>query len=118
MKRVLAGNSDCMKEENLSLLIQVISLLPNAVHIKSSDHVWIEVNTAFADIMGYSRDDLIGKTSFDVMPPSEAKRTVAFGDKGSCNLPRKYGQRYSQSNEDNCGYGWRAPQNTARSSSV
>jgi len=53
--------------------MQVVSLLPNAVHIKDSEHVWIEVNDSFAEIMGYTREELIGKTSFDVMPRHEAE---------------------------------------------
>ena len=68
------------RDENLDLLLQVISLLPNAVHIKNSAHVWVELNQAFAELMGYSREELIGKTSFDVMPDHSAEVSWAQDD--------------------------------------
>ena len=67
-------------EDNLALLMQIISLLPNAVHIKTSDHIWVEMNDAFATLMGYTREEMIGKTSFDVMPRDEAELAVAQDD--------------------------------------
>ena len=68
------------KDENLDLLMKVISLLPNAVHIKNSEHVWVEVNESFAEMMGYTREELIGKTSFDVMPDHHAEVSWAQDD--------------------------------------
>lgn len=69
-----------IRDENLDLLRQVISLLPNAVHIKNSAHVWVELNQAFADAIGYSREEMIGKTSFDVMPDHSAELSWAQDD--------------------------------------
>lgn len=72
--------SSDLTEENLDLLLQVISLLPNAVHIKNSHHVWIEVNDAFAKMMGYAREEMIGKTSFDVLSEHHAEVSWAQDD--------------------------------------
>ena len=64
----LAGES-----KNIDFLIDVINLLPNPVYVKDKNHVWVEVNTAFCDFMGYSRDYLLGKSDFDISPPEQAQ---------------------------------------------
>ncbi|WP_416878555.1 response regulator [Litorimonas sp.] len=64
----LAGDS-----KNIDFLIDVINLLPNPVYVKDKDHVWVEVNTAFCELLGYSREYLLGKSDFDVSPPDQAQ---------------------------------------------
>ena len=56
----------------IELLKGVLNLLPNPVYIKNSDHVWIEVNEAFCRFVGYSREELIGRTDRHYFPQSQA----------------------------------------------
>jgi PAS domain S-box-containing protein len=56
----------------LDLLMGVMNLLPNPVYIKNSDHVWVEVNAAFCEFLGYTREELIGHTDHDYFPQAEA----------------------------------------------
>ncbi len=58
---------------NLALLMHVINLLPNPVYIKDREHKWVEVNEAFCDLLGYSREELLGKSDYDFNPPEQAK---------------------------------------------
>ncbi|MEZ5999932.1 response regulator [Hyphomonas sp.] len=56
----------------IELLKEVLNLLPNPVYIKNSDHVWIEMNEAFCQFVGYSREDLIGRTDRHYFPQAQA----------------------------------------------
>ncbi len=64
----LAGES-----KNIDFLIDVINLLPNPVYVKDKNHVWVEVNTAFCELLGYPREHLLGKSDFDISPPDQAQ---------------------------------------------
>lgn len=66
------------KAHNLDLLMQVINLLPNPVYVKDSAHLWVEVNQAFCDFLGYQREELLGKSDFDFNPSEQAQ---VFWDK-------------------------------------
>jgi PAS domain S-box-containing protein len=56
----------------IELLKGALNLLPNPVYIKNSDHVWVEVNEAFCQFVGYSREDLIGRTDRHYFPKEQA----------------------------------------------
>ena len=56
----------------LDLLMGVMNLLPNPVYIKNADHVWVEVNAAFCEFLGYAREELLGRTDHDYFPAAEA----------------------------------------------
>lgn len=47
-------------------------MLPNPVYVKNQDHKWVEVNTAYCEFLGYSREALLGNSDFDFTPPEQA----------------------------------------------
>ncbi len=65
--------SSVAEANNIALLMHVINMLPNPVYIKNREHKWVEVNEAFCDLLGYSRDELLGKSDYDFNPPEQAK---------------------------------------------
>ncbi|MCA8902178.1 MAG: PAS domain-containing protein, partial [Hyphomonas sp.] len=56
----------------IELLMGVMNLLPSPVYIKDSNHVWVEVNAAFCEFLGRTREELIGHTDHDYFPKEEA----------------------------------------------
>ncbi|GHA99738.1 hypothetical protein GCM10009069_23190 [Algimonas arctica] len=64
----------------LELLSHVLSLLPNPVYVKDRQHLWVEANPAFCDILGRTREDLLGKSDYDISPPDQADVFWAMDD--------------------------------------
>ncbi|MEC4802946.1 MAG: CHASE2 domain-containing protein [Jaaginema sp. PMC 1079.18] len=53
-------------------LQSTINAIPDPVFVKNKDHVWIILNHAFSQFLGYPLEDLLGKTDFDILLPQEA----------------------------------------------
>ncbi len=53
-------------------LKQIINTLADPVFVKDREHRWILVNQAFCEFQGYSREELHGKTDYDIHLPHEA----------------------------------------------
>jgi len=66
---------------DLDVLLRIIDLLPNPVYVKDRDHLWVEVNTAFCDFLGYPREALLGKSDFDFNPRDQARVFWDMDDK-------------------------------------
>ncbi|MBC7978529.1 MAG: PAS domain-containing protein, partial [Myxococcales bacterium] len=61
-----------------SLLDAIVENIPDMVFVKDADRLaFVRVNRAGETLLGISRDELIGKTDFDLFPPSEAAFFVA-----------------------------------------
>lgn len=57
-----------------SLLETILENIPNMIFVKEAkDLRFIRFNKAGEELLGYSRDDLIGKNDFDFFPKSEAE---------------------------------------------
>lgn len=54
--------------ENLNLLQILIDTMPNPVFYKDANGVYIGANKAFAEFIGIEKEDIIGKTVYDVAP--------------------------------------------------
>lgn len=54
----------------------LLDAIPQPVFVKDRDHRWIRVNSAFAAMMGMSKEQLIGRTDVDVLGPAMGR--VAF----------------------------------------
>jgi len=72
----------------LDLFLHVLNLLPNPVYVKDRQHRWVEANTAFCELLGRTRDELIGKSDYDFSPSEQAdvfweKDNDVFCTKGS-----------------------------------
>ena len=67
-------------EERARLLArerETIELAPDAYFLANLDARFTDVNQAACRLLGYERDELIGKTIFDVIPPEDAARLEA-----------------------------------------
>ncbi|RZV40791.1 MAG: PAS domain-containing sensor histidine kinase [Acidimicrobiales bacterium] len=61
------------KIENIEVLIGLLDLLPSPVYIKDKNHIWVAVNNAFCEFLGYPAEKLIGKSDFDYNPAEQAQ---------------------------------------------
>jgi PAS domain S-box-containing protein len=53
-------------------LHNIINAVPNPIFLKDRQHRWCFFNNAFCQLLGYSRNLLLGKTADDVLPTTEA----------------------------------------------
>jgi PAS domain S-box-containing protein len=57
-----------------SLLDAIVENIPDMVFVKDADRLaFVRFNRAGEDLLGISRDQLIGKTDFELFPPGEAE---------------------------------------------
>jgi diguanylate cyclase (GGDEF)-like protein/PAS domain S-box-containing protein len=56
-----------------TFLKRILDAIPNPVFIKNDFHQWITFNDAFCRMMGKTREELIGKSDFDILPEDEAR---------------------------------------------
>ena len=63
---------------------EVIELAPDAFFQSDLDARFTDVNQAACGLLGYDRDELIGKTIFDVIPDEDAARLKAVRPNFSC----------------------------------
>ena len=60
-------------EEQRAYLENIINTIPDPLFVKDRDHTWILLNDAYCSFMGYSREELLGKSDYDFFPDEEAK---------------------------------------------
>lgn len=51
----------------------VINSSSNLFFVKDEEHKWVILNDAFVSILGHSREELIGKSDFDIFPTHQAE---------------------------------------------
>lgn len=59
-------------DESKNFLITILNSIKDPIFVKDQDHKWILLNDGFCDFIGYSREELIGKTDYDFFPRLEA----------------------------------------------
>lgn len=55
-----------------NFLNAVINSASDPMFVKDSEYKWVIVNDAFCRLTGYSREEMLGKTAFDLFPGNEA----------------------------------------------
>ncbi|MGL5080517.1 MAG: PAS domain-containing protein [Microcoleaceae cyanobacterium] len=55
-----------------SVLTQALNVIADPISIKNEQHQYIFLNDAFCQFQGLTREELIGKTVYDIYPPQEA----------------------------------------------
>lgn len=53
-------------------LDNIINTVPDPIFVKDSQHRWVILNDAFCNFIGFSRDELLGKTDYDCFSEQEA----------------------------------------------
>jgi PAS domain S-box-containing protein len=59
-------------ERAQSLAEAVLDELPNPVFVKDREHRWILINQAFCDLLGLSREALLGRSDYDLFSREQA----------------------------------------------
>jgi PAS domain S-box-containing protein len=66
--------------ETDELVSSVLDSLPNIVFMKDRDHRSLFVNARFCEFLGVRREDVLGKTDHEFLPPAEADVFCAVDD--------------------------------------
>jgi len=59
--------------ENLHFMQKLMDTIPNPIICKNMDGRFIRCNLAFEKFVNLSRDQIVGKTNYDIFPPDQAK---------------------------------------------
>lgn len=57
----------------MDFLHNVLNALDDPFFVKNEDHQWILLNDKICELMGYSREELIGKSDYDLFPKEQAE---------------------------------------------
>ncbi len=71
---------DAIESDATRSLQCLIDALPDPVVIKDAAHRWVAVNAAVCALAGRSREEIVGRTSFDFFPESQARTQWAADD--------------------------------------
>ncbi|MGE5096202.1 MAG: CHASE domain-containing protein, partial [Betaproteobacteria bacterium] len=74
----LAGKATGELRSQLSFTQQLIEAIPNPVFYKDTHGRYLGCNQAFEKYMGFPRDEVIGKTVFDLAPTDTADRSQLY----------------------------------------
>ncbi len=58
--------------ESRNFLDKIINSIADPVFVKDKLHRWVLLNDAYCNFMGYSREELLGKSDYDFFPTHEA----------------------------------------------
>ncbi|RMF66736.1 MAG: response regulator [Cyanobacteria bacterium J069] len=67
-------------EENRQFLDRLLNSIPNPIFVKDQNHRWIYLNDAFCDLIGRSREELLGRSDYDFLPAEEADVLWKYDD--------------------------------------
>ncbi|MBE9227373.1 PAS domain S-box protein [Phormidium sp. LEGE 05292] len=70
--------SETRLNTNKDFLDRVLNALSDPIFVKDQQHRWTMVNDAFCQLIGQPRQELLGKSDYDFLPPAEA--TVFWQD--------------------------------------
>ena len=51
---------------------QLLNQLKSPIYVKNAEHCWIYVNEAFCELLGHSKEFLLGKTDYDITPKDQS----------------------------------------------
>jgi PAS domain S-box-containing protein/putative nucleotidyltransferase with HDIG domain len=60
-------------KESKEYLGKVMNAVADPIFVKDRYHKWVLLNDAYCDFMGYTREELIGKSDFDFFPKEQAE---------------------------------------------
>ncbi|MDP2861803.1 MAG: PAS domain-containing protein [Desulfobacterales bacterium] len=61
-------------KDQLDFFQKLIDSIPNSIYYKNTDGLYIGCNSAFAERIGKNKEDIIGKTVFDILPKETAEK--------------------------------------------
>lgn len=69
------------RAQTLARVRETIELAPDAYFLANLDAYLVDVNQAACRLLDYERNELVGKTIFDIIPPEDAARLTAVKTK-------------------------------------
>ncbi|MBN1355005.1 PAS domain S-box protein [bacterium] len=70
----LPTTENSLKNNQLQqFLDNIINAIPDPIFVKDEQHRWIILNIAYCEFMGYTKEELLGKSDFDFFPKEEAE---------------------------------------------
>lgn len=60
------------QELSREFLLQMLNGISDPIFVKNRQHRWVVLNDALCNFIGYSREELIGKSDYDFFPKAEA----------------------------------------------
>ncbi|WP_292761721.1 ATP-binding protein [Nostoc sp. NOS(2021)] len=69
-----SSDKEYTQQQNFSLafMLRMINGISDPIFVKNYQHQWILLNDAFCNFIGHSREELIGKSDYDLFPQAEA----------------------------------------------
>lgn len=67
-----AQESEAQLAESHKFLNKVIDSVADPIFVKNRRHQWVVTNAAFCEMLGYTSEQLIGKSDFDLFPKEQA----------------------------------------------
>ncbi|HBE19275.1 MAG TPA: hypothetical protein DEG17_02040 [Cyanobacteria bacterium UBA11149] len=58
---------------SIEFLHNILNAIPDPIFVKNEQHQWLVFNDAFCQLLGHSREELIGKTERDFLSEAETK---------------------------------------------
>jgi PAS domain S-box-containing protein len=97
----LAASQEALEKRSADMLLanrfldEVIENIPHMIFVKdATDLRFVRVNRAVEEVAGVTREDLLGKTDFDIFPPADAefftrrdREVLATGASGAYDEP-------------------------------
>jgi PAS domain S-box-containing protein len=59
-------------KESQNFLEEIIDHIPDPIFIKNRKHQWILLNKALSEMVGYPREEMLGKSDYDYFPKKQA----------------------------------------------
>ena len=64
--------------DQLDFLQKLIDAIPNSIYYKNTDGLYIGCNSSFAERIGKNKEDITGKTVFDILPKETAEKHYKY----------------------------------------
>ena len=69
--------AEAQRDEQRRMLRTLLDTLPDGIIFKDKDLVYRVVNQSYCDLLGYTMEELVGKSDFDIWPEEEAREYQA-----------------------------------------
>lgn len=53
-------------------LFSMVNAIGDPIFVKNNDHKWILLNDAFCEFVGHTKEELLGKSDYDIFPKDQA----------------------------------------------
>ncbi|MEM8640677.1 MAG: CHASE2 domain-containing protein [Cyanobacteria bacterium P01_G01_bin.54] len=99
--QVLLGYQEEERKRSTEFLRSMIDNIPDPIFVKDRQYRWLIINQAFCQFTGFPRDELLGKTDYDVFTATEAdtfrhEEQTLFATQRAREQEEEYTDRYGE----------------------